>query len=165
MGVGKGVAGKLAVGGTVTGTVVLNGSTTSRMVARGDLTDVERGGVSHVTGTGSFKTGRGATIANSWFDVDARLHPLSLITVGRFLPGAGLRGSASGPIRLTGTTRNLAIRTNLAFPDGGNASLTGTLDLASKETGYDVSFNTELFNASSIMAKAPRTSLTINGTA
>ena len=165
MDLAKAIAPKLPIGGTLTGTAVLNGSTTSRMVARGDLTHVERGAVSHVTGSGSFKTGRGATLANSWFDVDARLHPLSMITVGRFLPGAGLRGSASGPIRLTGTTRNLAIRTNLAFPDGGTASLTGTLDLASKETGYDVSFNTEMFNANAILAKAPRTSLTINGTA
>ncbi len=165
MDLAKAVAPKLQLGGTLTGTAVLNGSTTSRMVARGDLTHIERGAVSHVTGTGSFRTARGATIANSWFDVDARLHPLSMITVGKFLPGAGLRGSASGPIRLTGTTRNLAIRTNLAFPDGGSASLTGTLDLASKETGYDVSFNTEQLNANAIMAKAPRTSLTINGTA
>jgi len=76
MDLAKAVAPKLPIGGTLTGTAVLNGSTTSRMVARGDLTHVERGAVSHITGTGSFKTGRGATVANSWFDVDARLHPL-----------------------------------------------------------------------------------------
>jgi translocation and assembly module TamB len=160
MDLAKAIAPKLPLEGTLTGTAVLNGSTTSRMVARGDITHVERGAVSHVTGSGSFRTGPGTTLANSWFDVDAQLHPLSLVTVGRFFPAASLRGSATGPIRLTGTTRNLAVRTNLSFPDGGTASLNGRLDLASRQTGYDLSLNTVLFNANAISSKAPRTSLT-----
>ena len=161
----KAIAPKLPLAGTFTGTAVLNGSTTSRMVARGNITHVERGAVSHVTGSGSFRTGPGTTLANSWFDVDAQLHPLSLVTVGRFFPAAGLRGSATGPIRLTGMTRDLAVRTNLTFPDGGSASLTGRLDLASRQTGYDLSLNTVLFNANAISTKAPRTSLTATASA
>jgi len=160
MDLAKAFAPKIPLGGTLTGTAVLNGSTTSRMVARGDITHVERGAVSHVTGSGSFRTAPGATLANSWFDVDAQLHPLSLATVGRFAPAAGLRGSATGPIRLTGTTRNLAVRTDLSFPDGGTASLTGRLNLASRQPSYDLSLNAALLNANAISSKAPRTSLT-----
>ena len=160
MDLAKAFAPKIPLGGTLTGTAVLNGSTTSRMVARGDITHVERGAVSHVTGSASFRTAPGATLANSWFDVDAQLHPLSLVTVGRFAPAAGLRGSATGPIRLTGTTQNLAVRTDLSFPDGGTASLTGRLNLASRQPSYDLSLNADLLNANAISSKAPRTSLT-----
>ncbi|HUQ20964.1 MAG TPA: translocation/assembly module TamB domain-containing protein, partial [Gemmatimonadaceae bacterium] len=155
----------IPIGGTLTGTAVLNGSTASRMVARGDITHVERGYISHVTGLASIKTAPGATMANSWFDIDARAHPLSLGMVGRFFPAAGLRGTATGPFRLTGTTRNLAVKANLGFQDGGTANLTGRLDLASKQIGYDVAFNTVLFNANAISTKAPRTSLTATASA
>ena len=155
----------LPIAGTLTGAATLNGSTTSRMVARGDITHVDRGEVSHVTGTGAFRMGRGITFANTWMDVDARLHPLSLVTVGRFTPAMGLRGSATGPIRLNGTMRSLAVRTDLEFPDGGTASLTGRLDLASVQEGYDVSLKTYLLNANTIIAKAPRTSVTATATA
>lgn len=150
----------LPIGGTLTGTATLNGSTTSRMVARGDITHVDRGALSQVTGTGAFRMGRGITFANTWMDVDARLHPLSLVTVGQFAPAMGLRGSATGPIRLSGTMRDLAVRSDLAFPDGGTASITGKLDVASVQKGYDVALKLQLFNANTILAKAPRTSVT-----
>jgi len=61
--------------------------------------------------------------------------------------------------------QNLAVRTNLSFPDGGTASLTGRLDLASRQKGYDVSLSTVLFNANAISSKAPRTSLTATASA
>jgi len=155
----------LPMAGTLTGTATLNGSTTSRMVARGDITHVDRGALSRVTGTGAFRMGRGITFANTFLDIDAQLHPLSLLTVGRFAPAMGLRESATGPIRLTGPMRDLAIRTDLEFPDGGTASLTGRLDLASVQKGYDVSLGTHLFNANTIIARAPRTSVTATATA
>jgi translocation and assembly module TamB len=161
----KAFAPSIPVGGTLSGTAVLNGSTNSRMVARGDITHVDRGAVSHLTGSASFRTAPGATLANSFFDVDAELHPLSLVEVGRIFPKAGLRGSATGPLRLTGTTRNLAINTDLSFPDGGHAKVVGRLDVASKQIGYDVSLNTVLFNANAISTKAPRTSLTATASA
>ena len=165
MDLAKEFAPRLPIGGTLTGTATLNGSTTSRMVARGDITHVDRGAVSQVTGTGAFRMGRGITFANTWMDVDVRLHPVSLVTVGRFAPAMGLRGSATGPLRLTGTMRDLAVRSDLAFPDGGSASITGKLDVASVQKGYDVSLKTELFNANTILAKAPRTSITGTATA
>jgi translocation and assembly module TamB len=155
----------LPLAGTLTGTTTLNGSTTSRMVARGDITHVDRGAVSRVAGGGTFRMGRGVTLANSPLDIDARLLPLSLVTVGRFAPAMSLRGSATGPITLTGTMRSLAVRTDLGFPDGGTATLTGNLDLASAQKGYDVSLRTHLFNANAIIAKASRTSVTATATA
>ena len=150
----------LPIHGTITGTAVLNGSTESRMVARADITHVDRGAVSHVTGTGTTRFSPGAGTSVSWFDVDAELHPLSLVTAGRFFPKAGLRGSAAGPVRLTGTMSDLAIRSNLGFPDGGSLGITGKLDLASRDKGYDVDVETKLFNANAIIAKAPVTSVT-----
>src|SRR5688572_6198447 len=150
----------LPVRGTITGTATLNGSTTSRMMARADITHVDRGATSRITGTGAVRKSRTGTLASSWFDIDARVHPLSLVTAGRFFPDAGLRGSASGPVRLTGTMRDLAVRTNLAFVDGGTLGITGRLDLASAQKGYDVDLVADLFNANAVLAKAPRTSLT-----
>jgi len=165
MNLAKSMAPKLPLGGTLSGTATLNGSTTTRMVARADITHVDRGSVSRITGTGIVRNPRGASLASAWFDIDARLHPLSLATAGRFAPALGLLGSATGPIRLTGTTRDLAIKTDLAFPDGGSASLTGRLSLAGAQKGYDVSLQTNLLNANAIIAKAPRTSLTGTATA
>jgi translocation and assembly module TamB len=155
----------LPVHGTITGTAVLNGSTDSRMTARADVTHIDRGAVSRVTGTGTTRFTSGAKTSVSWFDVDAQLHPLSLVTAGRFFPKAGLRGSATGPLRLTGTMRDLAVRTNLGFPDGGTLGITGTLDLASREKGYDVDLEAKLFNANTIIAKAPVTSVTATASA
>lgn len=165
VGLARTYAPSLPIRGTVTGTATLNGSTASRMMARADITHVDRGVISRLTGTGAMRTpGRGG-IASSWFDVDAELHPLSLVTAGRFFPKAGLRGVASGPLRLTGTMRDLSLRTNLGFPDGGSFGLTGKLDLASRDKGYDVDVEAKLFNANSIIAKAPRTSITATASA
>jgi translocation and assembly module TamB len=150
----------MPVHGTITGTATLNGSTDSRMTARADITHVDRGAVSHVVGTGSFRTAAGGGL--SWFDVDARLLPLSLVTAGRFFPQAGLRGTASGPLRMTGSLSDMNVRTDLTFSDGGSLGLTGKLDLASRNKGYDINAVAKLFNANAIVAKAPNTS--INGT-
>jgi len=165
MDLAKAMSPTLPIGGTLTGTAVLNGSTTTRMVARGDITHVERGNVSRLTGSAIVRNPGRSTLANSWFDIDARLHPLSLATAGRFAPTLGLRGSASGPIRLIGTTRNLSVNTDLGFPDGGSFALNGRLNLAGTQKGYDVTLRTNLFNANAILAKAPHTLLTGTATA
>ncbi|MEO5579222.1 MAG: hypothetical protein ABIR58_01075, partial [Gemmatimonadaceae bacterium] len=160
MGLLRDFAADLPLAGTISGTTTLDGSTTSRMTARSDLTLVDRGSTSRVTGTGALRAAPGGKLANSWFDIDARVHPLSLATAGRFFPKAGLRGFATGPVRLTGTTRDLAVRTNLAFPDGGSLDVRGKLDLASAQIGYDLDAAAQLFNGNAIIAKAPRTSIT-----
>ncbi len=150
----------LPIGGTLMGTATLNGSSRSRMTARGDITHADGGNVSRLTGTAAFRTSPGGKMASTWFDVDAQLHPLSLVTAGRFFPSAGLRGSASGPIRLTGTMSDLAVKTDLGFADGGSLGITGKFDLASKQAVYDATVNAAMFNANAILAKAPRTSVT-----
>jgi translocation and assembly module TamB len=142
----------LPIGGTVSGTATLNGDTRSRLTTVADLTHVDRGALSRVTGRGDVRL-TGAR----WFDVDARLHPLSLATAGRFAPDAGLRGSASGPIRLTGTLDNLRIATNLTFADGGSVAANGRLDLQG-QIGYDLAATTRRLNLSAFLASGPVTS-------
>jgi translocation and assembly module TamB len=155
----------LPIHGTITGTATLNGASDSRMTARADVTHVDRGAISRLTGTFAVRNSPGSKLASSWFDVDAQLHPLSLVEAGRFFPKAGLRGSASGPLRLTGTMRDLTVRSDLAFSDGGSLGVTGKLDLASREKGYDVDIVANLFNANAIIAKAPSTSITATASA
>ena len=158
MGLAKAVAPSIKLGGAVSGTATLNGSTAAIMTAQADVTHVERGAVSRATGRAALRV-RGMP----WFDVDAQMHPLALATLGRFMPSVGLRGTASGPLRLKGSQNDLAINSQLTFPDGGFLDLRGTMDLASKETGYNLEFNTRLFNASTAIAKAPETSITAVG--
>ena len=142
----------LPVGGTVSGTATLNGDTRTRLTAVADLTHVDRGERSRVTGRGDFRL-TGAR----WFDVDARLRPFSMATAGRFAPDANLRGSASGPIRLTGTPGDLRIVTNLTFADGGSVAARGRLDLQG-QIGYDVTATTDALNLNAVLANAPVTS-------
>jgi hypothetical protein len=160
MGLAKAVAPDIQLGGTVSGTATLNGSTAALMTAQGDVTHVERGAVSRATGRAAIRV-RGIP----WYDVDARMHPLALATVGRFMPGVGLRGNANGPLRLKGFKNNLAINTQLTFADSGFLDLRGTMDLASREKGYNLEFNTRLFNANTVIARAPETSITAVGSA
>ena len=160
MGLAKAVAPSIKLDGTLTGMVTLNGTTAAIMTAQGDVTHVERGALSRATGRASMRV-RGLP----WYDVDARMHPLSLVTLGQFMPTVGLRGNASGPMRLKGPINDLAINTQLTFPDGGFLDLRGTMDLASKVTGYNLDFVTRLFNANTVIAKAPQTSLTAVGSA
>ncbi|HET6761656.1 MAG TPA: hypothetical protein VFH13_06120, partial [Gemmatimonadaceae bacterium] len=103
MGLAKAVAPDVVLRGALSGTATLNGSTAALMTAQGDVTHVERGAVSRATGRAAIRA-RGMP----WYDVDARMHPLALATLGRFMPGVGLRGSANGPVRLNGFKNNLA---------------------------------------------------------
>ncbi len=160
MGLAKAVAPSIQLGGALSGTATLNGSTAAIMTAQGDVTHVERGAVSRATGRAAMRV-RGMP----WFDVDARMHPLALATLGRFMPSVALRGTANGPVRLRGSLNNLAINSQLTFPDGGFLDLRGTMDLASREKGYNLEFNTRLFNANTVIAKAPQTSITAVGSA
>ncbi|MEO5590395.1 MAG: translocation/assembly module TamB domain-containing protein [Gemmatimonadaceae bacterium] len=155
----------LPIGGTITGTATVDGSTESRMTVRADITHVDRGSVSRITGNATIRGAAGATMASSWFDVDARVHPLSLVTAGRFAPTAGLRGTAEGPIHLTGTMRNLAVRSQLGFSDGGSVGVIGRFDLASREISYNADVTAHLFNANTILARAPKTSLNATASA
>jgi hypothetical protein len=160
MNLAKALAPTLKLNGTMTGTATLNGSSAAIMTAQGDVTEVENGAVTNATGRAAMRA-RGMP----WYDVDANMHPLALTALGRYMPKVGLIGSASGPMKLKGFENDLAINTQLTFPDGGFLDLRGTMDLHSKEAGYNLAFNTRTFNAAAAVAKAPRTSLTAVGTA
>jgi translocation and assembly module TamB len=150
----------LPIGGIVVGTATVDGATTTQLVANGDLTHIENGARSRLTGRAAVRTAGGL-----WMDVDARARPISLYTVGRFAPALELRGVAAGPIRLTGTMRDLKVRSSLRFSAGGELDVRGALDLASAEKGYDLAAAMRLFDANLVMARLPRTSITAKMTA
>ena len=145
----------LPIAGLVRGSARLNGETDSRLVVRADLTHNDGPARSRIAGNAVMRLG-----AEPWVDVDARLLPLSLAEVGKFAPAIGLQGAAAGPVRATGTLRNLQIDARLVLADGGRLDTRGTVDVASVEKRYDLSAQMRVFNAKSVVARAPATSLT-----
>jgi translocation and assembly module TamB len=149
----------LPIGGIVTGTATLDGSTATRLTATMDVEHVERVGQgqparSHLTGRGVV-TMRGTT----WMDFDIRARPLSLMTVGQFAPALGLRGSATGPIRVRGSLNDLAVRADLRLPDGGELFAAARLDVQGTPS-YDARASLRVFNLHTVASGLPRTSLT-----
>jgi translocation and assembly module TamB len=155
VGLARTFAPKLPIAGIVRGSARLNGETNSQLVVRADLTHTDGAARSRLAGNATMRFG-----GRRWFDVDARLLPLSLAEVGRFAPAIGLQGTAAGPVRATGELRSLQVDARLVLADGGRLDTRGTLDLASVEKGYDLSAQMRLFNAKSVVGKAPATSLT-----
>ncbi|HEX2717292.1 MAG TPA: translocation/assembly module TamB domain-containing protein [Gemmatimonadaceae bacterium] len=149
----------LPIGGVVRGAATIDGTTQTRLVFAGNLTHDDGTARSRITGRGAVRLAGG-----SWFDVDVSAQPVSLVTVGRFVPALGLRGSAVGPIRLTGSMRDLRVSSDLRFSDGGGLDVRGRLDLASAQKGYDLTATMRLFNANLVIAKAPTTSLSARAT-
>jgi translocation and assembly module TamB len=147
----------LPIGGTVTGSVTLNGSTTTQLAVSGRLDHNDRGTHSALDGKGTIRLSGG-----KYFDVDVNTHPVSLVEVGKFAPAIGLQGSASGPLHFTGALKNLRVSADLQLPDGGRFTTRGTLDLASKEKGYDLVSSLYTVNLRTVNSKAPVTSLTAN---
>ncbi|HEU4565100.1 MAG TPA: translocation/assembly module TamB domain-containing protein [Gemmatimonadaceae bacterium] len=141
--------------GTLTGTATLDGSSERWLVGNADLVHRDRGAYSHLVGRAEMALG-----ARRYLDADLRARPLSLVTVGRFVPALGLRGAAAGTIRARGPFSALAIAGDLRFPDGGALEAQGLVDIASREVGYDLLARMRLFDANAVVAKAPRTSLT-----
>src|SRR5688572_3297606 len=145
----------LPIGGILRGSARLNGESNAQMSLRADLTHNDGGLRSRIAGTTVMRLG-----ARRWVDADVRLLPLSLVEVGKFAPSVGLTGSAAGPIRATGELSNLRLDAQLALAGGGRLDTRGTLDLASAEKGYDLTTRMRVFNAKSVVSRAPATSLT-----
>lgn len=143
-------------GGSFTGTATINGSTLGTVVAVGDVTHVEQGRRSRAIGRVAVRPG-----LRNWFDLNANMRPLAFGTVGRFAPELGLRGSGSGPLRLTGMLRDFNVNTSLAVSGGGDISLRGRLALGGRRPGYDLALDARLFNANAVSSRAPPTSLTV----
>jgi translocation and assembly module TamB len=145
---------KLKFGGVLTGSATVNGSTNSQLAMTLDVDHNDRGATSQLTGKAAFRLA-----GKQWFDIDVQAHPLSLAEVGLYFPAAGLHNTASGPIHLTGTLADLRVDANLRLVDGGRLTTKGTLDLASKEIGYDMRATLYTLNLRSITTKGPITSL------
>lgn len=148
----------LPIRGTVTGTATVNGNTARELRAVANLDHRDRGTRSVIGGNATIRLASSGRLR--WFDVDVVTRPISLVTVGRFLPAAGLHGSAVGPVHVTGTLANVRVDANLRLADGGRFTTRGTLDLASRELGYDLTSRLYTLNLGSITTKAPVTSLT-----
>ena len=145
----------LPIAGIVTGSATINGSTTTQLRVAANLDHRDRGTRSIVDGTALVSLAGGKR-----FDIDVKTRPVSLVEIGRFFPAAGLQGSAAGPVRLVGTLRDLRVNADLRLPDGGRFVTRGTLDLASKEKGYDLTSGLYTLNLRTVDSKAPITSLT-----
>jgi translocation and assembly module TamB len=156
IGMARSFAPTLPVAGTLRGTARVNGATDREVLVRADLTHNDASLRSRVAGNATVRLGG----PRPWMDVDARLLPLSLAEVGKFAPAIGLQGAAAGPVRATGDVGNLRFDARLALAGGGQLDARGTVDLASTDKAYDLSANMRVFNAKSIVAKAPATSLT-----
>jgi translocation and assembly module TamB len=145
----------LPIGGTVRGTARLDGDSHNRLAVRTDLTHNDGGLRSRLAASGALRFG-----GRTWLDIEARALPLSLAEIGKFAPAVGLHGTAAGPVRVTGELGNLRVDARLVLADGGRLDARGTLDLASAQKGYDLAAQMRLFNARSVVGRAPATSLT-----
>ena len=150
----------LPIAGAVSGTATLDGTTETTLAATANLVHTQESERSHLVGRGAVRMTGGTT----WMDIDAQARPISLVTVGRFAPAIGLRGSAMGPIRVTGSLGNLAVRGDLTLSPGGALLVNGKLDLTGTPA-YDMSAVATVFDANAIIAKAPHTALTARATA
>ena len=144
----------LPIGGVVRGTALVNGSTATRLRARFDLTHRGPTGVSRVVGDGAIRRS-----PNLMYDIDARLEPLALPTVGSFAAALPLRGSVSGPVTLHGGTSAVRFDADLQVRGGGALAARGTMNFGGAEPTFDVRAVPRAFDASAVLASAPATSL------
>jgi hypothetical protein len=143
------------IGGTLVGNIVVNGSTETALSVAGDVEHRDRGNVSQLSGSARF-----AIAAGESFDIRMRARPIALAELGLYMPALGLRGHASGPISVRGTLGNLRVAGALRLPDGGTIEANGTLNLAGRTVGYNLTGHTRLLNLNTVMASGPRTSVT-----
>jgi translocation and assembly module TamB len=142
------------IGGTLEGVATVTGSSERWLIAEADLTHREGRAVSRLLGRADMALG-----SQRFVDAELRLAPLALATVGRFLPAAGLHGSAAGTVTARGPMRDLRIAADLRLPDGGALEVAGTTNLADAEPGYDLEARLRVFNAAAVVRTAPTTSV------
>ncbi len=155
MGLARVFAPTLPIGGVITGTVRVDGSLAGRMTAKAGIEHRQGSEITRMVADGEAVRG-----GKDGVTADMRFDPISLITAGKFAPALGLRGTAAGTVHLGGSMRALALTADLHLPDGGELATNGTLDLESKEKGYDLQTHLRLFNLRSVASRGPVTSLT-----
>jgi translocation and assembly module TamB len=155
MGLVRGFDPSLPIGGVITGTVTVDGSLAGHMSAVADIEHREGAETTRMVANGEVVRG-----GKDGVTADMRFDPISLITAGKFAPALGLRGTAAGTVHLGGSMHAVDLVADLHLPDGGELATNGTLDLESKEKGYDLETHLRLFNLRSVVARGPVTSLT-----
>jgi hypothetical protein len=144
------------IGGTLTGNVTLDGSARTALAITGDdVVHRDRGGVSRLAGRMDIRFA-----GQNTFNFDLRARPLALAEVGLLAPALGLRGNASGPIKIRGPLSDLRIASTLSLPDGGTMSVNGRVDLEGRGKSYDLTGNLHVVNLNAVLTKAPRTAVT-----
>ena len=125
----------LPIGGVVTGTATMNGSTDGELRIVADIDHRDRG-----TRSAARRHRRPfISPAERRSTSTSRAHPVSLVEVGRFFPAAGLQGSVVGTDSHLGDGERSARATPTSGCPTADASPPhGTLDVASREKGYDL---------------------------
>ncbi len=144
----------LPISGVVTGAATVNGSTATELRIVADLDHEDRGVRSAVSGSVvlggvGLRTGASAKVQ---FSVDAQAHPVSLAEVGLFFPTAGLQGTATGPIHLSGTLADFDLNTDVRLDDGGELAANGHLALSAQTKRYDLTAGFHTFNLQTLLA-------------
>lgn len=152
--------GNTPLAGILRGSATLDGSTRTRFLARGDVSHEDGSERSRVVGDVALRLA-----GPLWMDVNARAAPIDLATVGRFVPALGLRGVVAGPLRVTGTMNDLALRADLDVTGGGFLSARGRVDLAGSAKSLELEATMRVFDASRLSTRAPATSLTATASA
>lgn len=146
----------LELGGTLAGTARIDGAPEDGMTFVAELVHEEAGERSVISGQGEV-----ATAAQGYVDARLDVAPVSLNTINRLAPGAGLHGSASGTILAEGSLQDLRLAAGLTFQDGGRLDATGRLDRTGAEMAYAIDARLDTLDLSAITTNAPApTSLT-----
>ncbi len=152
---GKLILEDLPIAGTLAGRATLTGSVDRWHFADANVVHRENGAESHVIGLAEVDLSGGRAMS-----VNVRAVPASLATIGKFFPNLGLHGQASGTVSIRGPFNRLVVEADLEFPGGGAADITGTVDIASEEAGYNLAAQMTAFNAGAVAEGLPKTSLT-----
>jgi len=114
------------LGGVITGHARLDSVWTDVRFSDADILHVDGPGPpSHLTGSGRITYG-----PLLHYDVALDASPLSFTTLARSYPGLPIRGLATGPISVSGTSPDLVVNTSLTT-DAGSVSYNGRLDIDS----------------------------------
>jgi translocation and assembly module TamB len=113
------------LGGTISGTATLDSSWLDVRFANADVTHRDGPGEpSHLTGNGRVTWGAQYLT----YDIDAQAAPLSLGMIARSYPKLPLTGVLNGPVKLSGTVKDLQLTTSLQGPAGA-LSFDGRVDI------------------------------------
>jgi len=145
----------LPLAGALTGHATLNGAPARGLAAKVELTHDGVEGTSTVAGDVAFSY-RGELRR---ITADLQLEPFALATAGRFVPAAGLHGTASGTISARGDGHELAFSADLSVAGGGRVAADGTIT-PGQPFQYDVAGRFSSFDPSALTDLAPGAGLT-----